>query len=237
MKKTVHRADSRGFADHGWLKSHHSFSFANYYNPDRMGFGLLRVLNDDWIEGGKGFDTHPHKNMEIVSVPLKGALHHKDSMGNEHIIKKGEIQRMSAGTGITHSEYNHSSTENSNFLQIWVMPDLLNISPSYGQKEFTSIERKNKFQTIVSPDESESTIWINQNAYFSLADLSENHSLTYKVHSSKNGLYLFVISGSIKVSGEILESRDAIGLSETEEIINIKAQKDSELLAIEVPMH
>jgi len=233
MKKIIHRANSRGTAEHGWLKSSHTFSFANYYNPERMGFGKLRVLNDDFVEGGKGFATHSHKNMEIVSIPLAGGLKHKDSMGNTHIIQKGEIQVMSAGTGVTHSEYNVSQEEKVNFLQIWVLPKKQNITPCYQQM------RLNKFQSIVSPDGVDDSLLINQEAYFSLARLEPGVTIEYKLSNPKSGVYIFVIGGQVSIAGETLARRDAIGVRETENV-SISAPKTaqgiSEILCIEIPM-
>lgn len=234
MKKVIHKADSRGDANFGWLHSKHTFSFGQYYNPDRVHFGMLRVLNDDIVVGGAGFPTHPHENMEIVSIPLSGALAHKDSTGNEKIIQTGEVQIMSAGSGLTHSEYNASKDQEVNFLQIWVFPKEKDIEPRYDQKLFKDVDRKNKVQTVVAPDDS--ALWINQNAWFSLANLDGNKVLDYKIHDSGNGLYIFVIEGELEVDSENLNKRDAIGLSETESV-SIKSSKDSKLLLIEVPMN
>ena len=235
MKKIIHLADSRGFADLGWLKSFHTFSFANYFNPERIRFGLLRVLNDDWINPGKGFDTHPHDNMEIITIPLSGSIRHKDTLGNEYVIKSGEIQRMSAGSGIAHSEYNASSSEELNLLQIWVFPKIRDIPPRYGQKPFDPNSRKNKFQLIISPDERDGSIGVNQDAFFSLSDLTQGKSLNYQIKIKGNGLYIFVISGAINVLDESLNTRDGIGISEVFEIL-INAEKDSEILVMEIPL-
>jgi quercetin 2,3-dioxygenase len=235
MKTTIHLADSRGLADHGWLKSRHTFSFAEYYNPERTRFGLLRVLNDDVVQPGMGFGAHPHDNMEIVSIPLSGALAHKDSMGSEQIINTGDVQIMSAGSGLYHSEYNASKTEPVNFLQIWVFPKLKNIEPRYEQKTYDPAGRKNKLQVVVSPEKDDGALWINQNAYFSLGNLDAGKNVTYNIHHKDNGVYLFMLDGSAGVSGTNLNKRDAIGLEDTEEI-NIKAISDSEILLIEVPM-
>ncbi len=234
MKKVIHLAETRGFADLGWLKTHHTFSFANYYNPERVRFGLLRVLNDDWIDPGKGFDFHPHDNMEIITIPLIGSIRHKDSLGNEFVIKSGEIQRMSAGSGIVHSEYSDSKNEISNLLQIWVFPKIKDISPRYGQKTFEISGRKDSFQLIISPDGRDGSIEVNQDAFFSLSNLGQGKSLKYQVNIMENGLYLFVISGSIEVLDETLNSRDGMGISEVSEI-SIKAKKDSEILVMEIP--
>lgn len=235
MKTIVHRADSRGNADHGWLKSRHTFSFAEYHNPERVRFGLLRVLNDDHVEAGMGFGTHPHDNMEIISIPLKGALAHKDSTGNEHVINTGDVQIMSAGSGLYHSEYNASKTDEVNFLQIWVFPKERDIEPRYEQKTFDVNDRKNKFQTVVSPEKNNGALWINQDSYFSLANLDKDSKVIYNIKHKGNGVYLFVLEGSIEAAGEKLEKRDAIGIEETDSV-EIKAGANSELLLIEVPM-
>ena len=236
MKTVIHKANTRGHADHGWLKSNHSFSFASYYNPERMGFGLLRVLNDDVVEPTRGFETHPHKNMEIVSIPLSGALRHKDSEGNKTVIQSGEVQLMSAGTGVLHSEFNDSDSETVNFLQIWVQPEKLNIAPRYDQDSFPEDGRKNQLQLVVSPmDKNEKGIKINQQAYFSLLDLDEDHGLSYKLKNRDHGVYVFVLEGSVKVEDKSLEARDAIGVSESSSF-EISATNDSKLVFIEVPM-
>ncbi|MFI5211681.1 MAG: pirin family protein [Ignavibacteria bacterium] len=235
MKKTIHRSDSRGLADHGWLKSRHTFSFADYYDPQRNRFGLLRVLNDDIVEPGKGFGSHPHDNMEIVSIPLKGALAHKDSEGNEHVINSGDVQIMSAGSGLYHSEYNASKTEPVNFLQIWVFPKAKDITPRYDQRTFNAKDRDNLVQTVISPEKSEKKLWINQDAYFSLCSIEKGKKVRYKINKNGNGLYIFVIEGTVKTDGEILNRRDAIGLEELENI-EITAEGNCEILLIEVPM-
>lgn len=236
MIKTIHRADSRGLADHGWLKSRHTFSFAGYHDPERTRFGLLRVLNDDIVEPGEGFGTHPHDNMEIVSIPLKGALAHKDSTGSERVINTGDVQIMSAGSGLYHSEYNASKKDAVNFLQIWVFPKERDIRPRYDQKTFNADDRINRIQTVVSPDENAGALWINQDSYFSLATIEQGKAVEYKVNSKGNGLYLFVIEGKAEAAGEVLNKRDAIGLEEIEKL-EIKAEQKTQLLLIEVPMH
>lgn len=233
--KFLHRAESRGHADHGWLKSYHTFSFAGYFNRERMNFGTLRVLNDDVILGGNGFGTHPHKDMEIISVPLAGALKHKDSVGNEGTIHHGEVQVMSAGTGILHSEFNGSETETAELLQIWILPKKVGVSPRYDQKKFDEEGRKNKFQIIVSPDGRENSLSINQDAFFSLANLSQKQSLSYKRKNSSNGVYIFLIRGDLTVAGETLKERDALGLLGTDDIL-LTAENESSVLVIEVPM-
>jgi redox-sensitive bicupin YhaK (pirin superfamily) len=235
MKTTIHRADSRGYADHGWLKATHTFSFASYYDPMRIRFGLLRVLNDDIIEPGMGFGTHPHDNMEIVTIPIYGELAHRDSMGHEQVIRPGEIQNMSAGSGITHSEYNASRENPANLLQIWVFPKEKNIEPRYDQKVFSEEGKLNRFQTIVSPVKSDDTLWINQDSVFALVKISKETEVKYERMFKDNGVYLFVIDGSVNVWGKSLGKRDGLGLEGREEII-VKANEDSYVLAIEMPM-
>lgn len=234
MNTIVHKADSRGSANHGWLKSRHTFSFAGYYNPDRVRFGALRVLNDDEVAGGQGFGTHPHDNMEIVSIPLQGDLEHKDSTGRNEVIREGDVQIMSAGTGIRHSEFNHNKDEDVHFLQIWVFPKERDIEPKYGQKTFLPEDRMNKWQTVVSPTD-EQALWINQDATFSLANLDAGSELEYQVKHPGNGVYLFVLNGELKAADEKLDTRDAIGITDTDSF-KIKASSYAEVLAIEVPM-
>jgi hypothetical protein len=237
MKLTVHKANTRGLADHGWLKSAHSFSFASYYNPERMGFGLLRVLNDDQVIANEGFGTHPHKDMEIVSIPLSGSLKHKDSEGNDTVIRHGEVQIMSAGKGVFHSEYNNSETEDVNFLQIWVMPEEKRIKPRYDQKKFDISERKNKFQTIVSPLGSDAEgVKINQQAYFSLVDLDEGEKLSYKNHNPENGIFVFLLEGKALVANTELERRDAAAIEDALSV-ELSANEEIQALIIEVPMN
>ncbi|MEM7182927.1 MAG: pirin family protein [Spirochaetota bacterium] len=235
MQDQLHRAEARGAANHGWLQSHHSFSFASYYNPQRMGFGVLRVINDDIVAPSMGFPTHPHQNMEIISVPLEGALKHKDTMGNDFVIRKGEVQAMSAGTGIAHSEYNHSSAEDVNFLQIWVLPKANDIAPNYSQKEFSPEGRAGKFQLVVSPDGSENSVQINQDAFFSLVDLSSGNSLEYKKYREENGIYFFLLDGEIKINNSVLKTRDALATLRKEQI-TLQAIQDCGLLIMEIPM-
>jgi len=235
METILHKANTRGTANFGWLDSKHTFSFGHYYDPDRVNFGALRVLNDDIVEPGMGFGTHPHDNMEIISIPLSGSLAHKDSTGNEEVIKTGEVQIMSAGTGITHSEYNHSKSEKVNFLQIWVIPEKRDIKPRYGQKEFSREGRINKIQTVVSPNGDE-TLWINQNSWFSLSSLNSDKSVEYELKSPKNGLYIFLIDGSIKVGDTVLDKRDGLGIINSEKV-SIEALQNSEILLIDVPIY
>ncbi len=235
MKKVIHKADTRGYADHGWLKTNHTFSFGQYYEPERTNFGVLRVLNDDLVEAGYGFGTHPHENMEIVSVVLEGELAHKDSEGNEEVIRPGEIQVMSAGTGVRHSEYNHSKTEHVSFLQIWIVPDKNGHEPRYAQKAFESADRKNKVQTVISPNKENGGLWLNQKAWFSLADLDGGESVSYSLKQSGNGMYLFLLEGDVEFGGETLSNRDGIGVWEFDSI-EIEAKSDTKLLLIEIPM-
>ena len=235
MKEILHRNKSRGLADHGWLLSRHTFSFADYHNPERMNFGLLRVVNDDIVKPSMGFGTHPHENMEIVSIPLAGSLRHQDSMGNKHVIKAGEVQIMSAGSGLTHSEYNNSDVDDVNFLQIWVFPKERDIEPRYGQLFFDRNDRQNRFQVLVSPEASEEEIWINQDAWFSMADLEADKELTYQKHHINSGVYFFVIEGSLEIDGNAINRRDGLGLVQGENF-SISAESGAQLLVIEMPM-
>jgi redox-sensitive bicupin YhaK (pirin superfamily) len=235
MKPMYHENQSRGLADHGWLKSRHTFSFADYYNPESMNFGLLRVLNDDIVTPSMGFGTHPHENMEIISIPLSGALRHQDSMGNKHIISTGEVQIMSAGSGITHSEYNDSSSEDVNFLQIWVLPKEKDITPRYDQKLFDEGNRKNRFQLLVAPENSEETVLINQDAWFSLADIEAEKQVVYEKNDKKNGVYFFVIEGNVNIDGNAVKKRDGLGIVDGK-TYPIVAQSKAQILAIEVPL-
>ncbi|AKD03760.1 pirin family protein [Pontibacter korlensis] len=234
-KKVIHKANTRGHANHGWLNSHHTFSFARYYNPERMGFGLLRVLNDDVVAPGMGFGTHPHDNMEIVSIPISGSLAHQDSTGTQEVIRTNEVQIMSAGSGLTHSEYNGSKTEPVNFLQIWVFPKEQDIDPRYGQKAFKPEDRENKLQTVISPEKDGEALWINQDAWFTLGTLKNGFSEEYTFYKPGNGLYAFVIDGEVEVDGEKLSKRDGMGISEVDKV-SIKASGDAELLLMEIPM-
>ncbi|MCR9205254.1 MAG: pirin family protein [Halobacteriovoraceae bacterium] len=235
QKLHYHSAESRGKANHGWLNSFHSFSFANYYDPKRMGFGTLRVINDDVIDPATGFGTHPHNDMEIISIPIHGALKHKDTMGNETIIRKGEVQAMSAGTGIFHSEYNASEVEKANFLQIWILPEKKGTKPNYSQKEFSSENRKGKLQLVVSPDGREGSVVVGQKAFFSLADLEKGSEITYEKYNKENGVYFFIIEGKGTVAGEEFKRRDGLGI-ENEDSFHIKTEQNSEILVMEVPL-
>jgi len=235
MKKIIYKADSRGYFDYGWLKTNHTFSFSNYYDPERVNFGMLRVLNDDFVVAGQGFGTHPHNDMEIVSIPLSGALAHKDNTGTEEVITPNEVQVMSAGTGILHSEYNHSKDKETNFLQLWIFPDKKGHMPRYNQKFFDLDERKNNLQFIVTPEKKNDNLWLNQDAYLSLVDLEKDKSINYKVHTQGNGVYLFLIDGKVSAVEELLSKRDGIGIWEIDGF-SISAIEDSQILLVEVPM-
>lgn len=236
MKTILHKAGTRGHANHGWLDSYHTFSFAGYYEPTRVHFGLLRVLNDDVVTGGMGFGQHPHDNMEIVSIPLTGALEHRDNTGGHAIIRSGEVQIMSAGSGLAHSEKNASETESVNFLQIWVFPKERDITPRYDQRVFEREARRNKIQTVISPDKDNGALWINQDSWFSLATVEKGKTLEYTINKTQNGVYLFVIEGSINVAGEDLSRRDGLGVYDTGKL-TLQGKEDSEVLLIEVPMN
>ena len=235
MKSIIHKSQSRGLADHGWLKSRHTFSFADYYDPERVRFGLLRVLNDDIVQPGMGFGTHPHDNMEIISIPLKGELAHQDSMGKKEVIKVNDIQIMSAGSGLLHSEFNNSNEDIVNFLQIWIFPKVKNIKPRYDQLTFEPAMLKNKLLTVISPEKNNGTLWINQDAYLSLGNLDKGTRVLYDIQHKGNGVYVFIIDGAVDAEGIFLEERDAAGIEEAESI-TIAAGQDSKVLLIEVPI-
>lgn len=237
MNTIIHKATTRGYANHGWLKSYHSFSFANYQNSERMNFGMLRVFNDDIVQPKMGFGTHPHNNMEIISIPLSGALSHKDSMGNKRAIEVDEVQVMSAGTGLMHSEFNDSSTEKTNFFQLWIVPNEQNVTPKYEQKQFNLIERKDQLQILVSSVKSKNpeSLKMHQDAQISRIELSKGNTFEYQLKSKENGVYLMNIKGEIIVNNEKLSTRDAIGVWNAESF-KIESQEDSDLLFVEVPM-
>jgi len=237
MKTEIHPANERGHASHGWLNSYHSFSFADYFNPAREKFGCLRVLNDDTVEGGTGFDLHPHNNMEIVSIILEGALEHRDSMGNTQVISQGEVQVMSAGTGIYHAEYNHSETEPVKFFQLWIFPREKGLKPRYDQLLFPDQDMQDQLVTLVAPDikQEENALWIHQDAYISTIRLKKESEFDYQVRIPGNGVFVFLIEGKIAVNENILVSRDAVGISETESF-KVNAADNSRILFIEVPM-
>lgn len=232
----LHKAGTRGDANHGWLHSRHTFSFANYYNPERMRFGVLRVLNDDWVAPGKGFGTHPHDNMEIVSIPLEGDLEHKDSMENVAVIRHGDVQVMSAGTGITHSEYNKNSDKPVKFLQIWIFPKKQNVAPRYDQITLSLNERINRFQQILSPDEKDEGVWIHQDAWFHLGRFDKGFSAVYRLKKPGNGVYAFIIKGDVTIADTVLNERDGLGIRDTGEFRVTADSQDAEVLLMEVPM-
>lgn len=231
----IHKADSRGHANHGWLDSYHTFSFAQYYDPARTHFGVLRVLNDDTVSAGRGFDTHPHQNMEIISIPLEGDLEHKDSMGHTSVIRKGDVQVMSAGTGVRHSEYNKNRDQKVKFLQIWIFPRAKNVQPRYGQQAFDANDRTDRFQQVVSPNPDGDGLWIHQDTWLHLGNLGAGFSGQYQVKKSGNGVYAFVIEGEVCINGQHLERRDGMGISDVA-TLDISTASGSELLLIEVPM-
>lgn len=231
----LHKADSRGKANHGWLKSYHTFSFANYYNPERVHFGMLRVLNDDTVAPARGFDTHPHDNMEIISIPLSGDLAHKDSMGTTAVIKEGEIQVMSAGTGVYHSEYNHNDDKEVKFLQIWIFPDQKNVKPRYDQIKINDLVKPNTLSQILSPNSKDQGVWIHQNAWFHMGDFDQPTALDYEMKSAGNGVYAFVLEGEVNIDGQSLAKRDGFGIWNTSKI-NLKAEAGAKVLLMEVPM-
>jgi redox-sensitive bicupin YhaK (pirin superfamily) len=235
MKTVFHPSFERGHANHGWLNAYHSFSFASWYDPGKTHFGALRVLNDDEIAAGMGFGTHPHDNMEIVTIPLKGAIAHKDSMGNNGVIQSGDVQIMSAGTGVQHSEFNASASEVLNLLQVWVFTKKRNINPRYEQKTFHPENKRNSFTLLVSPSKEEESLWINQDAFFSLGQFDANTSVDYKIKHEGNGAFIFIIEGKASAGNKVLNKRDAIGIWETESI-EIKTTENSKILIVEVPM-
>ena len=235
MKKAFHASETRGNANHGWLNANHSFSFANYHNPERMNFGALRVLNDDTIAAGMGFGTHPHENMEIITIPLERDLEHKDSMGNIGVINEGEIQVMSAGTGVHHSEYNKNADQAVKVLQLWVFPKKQNVTPRYDQMSVRDLKKPNDFYQVLSPNSEDAGMWVHQDTWFHLGEFDVEKSLDYTIKKPGNGVYVFVIQGSFNVEGENLKKRDAIGIWDTE-TINFTAQSESKVLLVEVPM-
>jgi len=234
---TFHPSESRGKADHGWLLSRHTFSFAGYHNPERMHFGALRVLNDDIVQAGMGFGKHPHDNMEIISIPLSGDLEHRDSMGNVAVISQGDVQVMSAGTGISHSEYNKNTDREVHFLQIWVYPRQRNLTPRYGQISLNAENMHNKLMQIVSPDIEDEGTWIYQDAWFSMGNFDDKQNFNYPLRKKENGVYLFVLSGGFSVLSHKLQARDGMGISGTNELEIESVMPGSALLLMEVPMN
>ena len=237
MKQVLHLAQERGSANHGWLNSHHSFSFANYYNPQKMNFGLLRVLNDDTVAPGMGFGKHPHDNMEIISIPLQGDLEHEDSMGNKAVIREGEIQAMSAGTGIFHSEYNASKSDEVKFLQIWIFPREKDVAPRYDQIVLPDLSKANTLHQVLSPNPDDAGIWVHQDAWFNMGTFDNGASQSYDIKRSNNGVYAFIIDGSFEIEGQTLSKRDALGLWATDTIQIKSLEAGSRLLLIDVPMN
>lgn len=235
MKTNFHKATLRGHADHGWLESYHTFSFAGYYDPERIHFGALRVLNDDVVEGGKGFGTHPHENMEIISIPLEGDLEHKDDMGNNTIIKEGYVQVMSAGSGVVHSEMNANHDRPVKFLQIWVFPNKKDVAPRYDEIEVLPNAIKNKWSQIVSPNPEDDGVWIHQNAWFYLGEFDRGIETRYILKNKENGVYIFLLDGEIKMGDKVLDKRDGIEITETANI-DIKVNEKSKILIMEVPL-
>ncbi|MGA0444904.1 MAG: pirin family protein [Flavobacteriaceae bacterium] len=235
MKTVFHAADTRGAANHGWLQAKHSFSFAQYFNPERTQFGVLRVLNDDIIAPGRGFGMHPHDNMEIITIPLKGALEHKDSMNNVGVIEADEIQVMSAGTGVYHSEYNKNADQEVNLLQIWLFPNAQNVTPRYDQKSIADLKISNSLYPVVTPEQRSDRLWIHQNAWFHLGDFTQPTTLNYSLNASGNGVYAFVIEGEVTLADTLLGKRDALGVWDTDSF-SLSASENTRILLMEVPM-
>jgi len=236
MKSTLYKASSRGHANHGWLNSYHTFSFASYHDPERMHFGALRVLNDDTVEAGRGFSTHPHQNMEIISIPLEGDLKHMDSMGNIAVIQEGDIQVLSAGTGISHSEFNKNQDRQVKFLQIWIFPRQKDLSPRYDQTSIRPLAKKNAFFQILSPHEGEPGVWINQDAWFHMGELDKDRTASYTLKQTGNGVYVFVLEGKIEINGQVLGKRDGLGVWDISEL-QVQADEASKILLMEIPMN
>ena len=232
----LHKANTRGTADHGWLKANFTFSFANYYNPERMHFGVLRVINDDIVAAGMGFGTHPHDNMEIITIPLEGALEHKDSMGNGTVIQYGDIQCMSAGSGITHSEFNPNKDKAANTLQIWMFPNKKNVTPRYDQLTFDILNNPNKLVQILSPNADDEGVWVHQDAWFHLGVFDDGASVDYTIKQKGNGVYVFVINGDVSVNNQSLNKRDGYGIWNTEKITLTANSNDVKILVMDVPM-
>ncbi len=234
-KTVLHKANTRGHANHGWLDTHHSFSFANYRNPERMNFGVLRVLNDDVVSGGRGFAKHPHDNMEIISIPLSGALKHEDTLGSQQIIRKGDVQVMSAGSGIYHSEKNDSSKEEVRFLQIWMFPNAKNVQPRYDQISYDTKDLKNNLLQVLSPHQDDAGVWVHQNAWFHMGELEKDFKTTYQLKGTGTGVYAFVLEGDVTIAGQTLNKRDGFGIWDTK-TIDIQADSAAQVLLMEVPM-
>jgi redox-sensitive bicupin YhaK (pirin superfamily) len=236
MKTVLHKANTRGHANHGWLDSHHTFSFANYYNPERMHFGMLRVLNDDRVTGGMGFGRHPHDNMEIISIPLEGDLEHQDSMGNTAVIRQGDVQVMSAGTGIFHSEKNKNADQEVKFLQIWMFPNKKNVEPRYDQITLDPGKLKNQLHQVLSPNPNDEGVWVHQNAWFHMGEMEKGKQLSYELKAQENGVYTFILEGDVTVNGQTLNKRDGFGVWDTDKI-ELTADSHAKVLLMEVPMN
>lgn len=236
MQTILHTSDSRGDANHGWLHSKHSFSFANYYNPEKIHFGVLRVLNDDFVAAGMGFGLHPHDNMEIISIPLEGDLEHQDSMGNNTVIKHGDIQVMSAGTGIKHSEYNKNKDKPVKFLQIWVIPNKKDVTPRYDQITLDPKDRINKLQQVLSPNPEDAGVWIHQDAWFHIGKFDQDAQATYDIKKTGNGMYAFVLYGQFEIAGQKLNERDALGITDFDQFQLKALTPNAEVLLMELPM-
>jgi hypothetical protein len=238
MSNTVlHKSNTRGHANHGWLNSYHTFSFASYYNPERMHFGMIRVLNDDTVAAGMGFGKHPHDNMEIISIPLEGDLEHQDSMGNSTIIRKGDIQVMSAGTGIQHSEFNHHKDQEVKFLQIWVFPKEKNVLPRYDQVSLKLADKKNTLQQVLSPNKNDEGVWIHQNAWFHIGQFDQSFKTNYSLKMKGNGVYFFILKGDFTINEQSLNERDGYGVWNVDSFELTANSVDAEILLMEVPMH
>ena len=237
MQTILHTAESRGDANHGWLHSKHSFSFASYYNPEKIHFGVLRVLNDDFVAAGMGFGLHPHDNMEIISIPLEGDLAHQDSMGNQTVIKHGDIQVMSAGTGVKHSEMNYNKDKPVKFLQIWVIPNKKDVTPRYDQITLDPANRINTLQQILSPNADDAGVWIHQDAWFHIGKFDLDFKTNYNVKKAGNGMYAFVLYGSFELAGQTLNERDALGVTDFDQFELKALTKDAEILLMEIPLH
>ena len=236
MKTVLHKANTRGHADHGWLDSHHTFSFANYYNPERMNFGVLRVLNDDVVAASRGFGRHPHDNMEIISIPLEGDLEHQDSIGNKAIIKSGDVQVMSAGTGVFHNEQNKNKDKAVKFLQIWMFPNQRNVEPRYDQITLTDTDLKNEFYQVLSPNKEDDGVWVHQNAWFHIGKFDKDKSQTYNIKATGNGVYAFVLEGDVTIEGQGLNKRDGFGIWNTDKIEVVANSDNTRILLMDVPM-
>lgn len=235
MNTVIHKAETRGHANHGWLNSHHTFSFANYYHPERMNFGVLRVLNDDVVSQSQGFGMHPHRDMEIISIPLEGDLKHKDNMGNETIIKEGDIQVMSAGTGVMHSEYNNNPDKPVKFLQIWVIPNKQNVPPRYDQISLADIAKENQLYQVLSPNKEDEGVWIHQDAWFYIGKFEKGKADDYLIKKAGNGVYAFILEGEVEINGEKLSKRDGMGIWNTDHL-TVTATEDARVLLMEVPL-